>query len=70
MRAGPAAGLSFAGDVLDAADYPHLGQAHLLADRQEQVEEAALETGLRACWMGRRSSTRRGCGGMWTVQSS
>ncbi|WP_307716258.1 TetR/AcrR family transcriptional regulator [Streptomyces sp. V4I23] len=32
----------------DPADYPHLGQAHLLADRQEQVDEGAFETGLRA----------------------
>ncbi|ATW47742.1 TetR/AcrR family transcriptional regulator [Streptomyces peucetius] len=32
----------------DPADYPHLGQAHLLAHRQEQVDERAFETGLRA----------------------
>ncbi|MEU2429750.1 TetR/AcrR family transcriptional regulator C-terminal domain-containing protein [Streptomyces sp. NPDC007861] len=32
----------------DPADYPHLGQAHLLADRQEQVDEGAFATGLRA----------------------
>ncbi|MEV4334595.1 TetR/AcrR family transcriptional regulator C-terminal domain-containing protein [Streptomyces sp. NPDC049597] len=32
----------------DPADYPHLGQAHLLAERQEQVDEGAFETGLRA----------------------
>lgn len=32
----------------DPADYPHLGQAHLLAERQEQVDERAFETGLRA----------------------
>ncbi|MFI2372592.1 TetR/AcrR family transcriptional regulator [Streptomyces sp. NPDC018833] len=32
----------------DPADYPHLGQAHLLADRQEKVDEGAFETGLRA----------------------
>ncbi|WP_329114950.1 TetR/AcrR family transcriptional regulator [Streptomyces sp. NBC_01465] len=35
-------------DVYDSGDYPHLGQAHLLADRQEQVDEGAFETGLRA----------------------
>lgn len=35
-------------DAYDPADYPHLGQAHLLADRQEQVDEGAFETGLRA----------------------
>ncbi|MFF7364467.1 TetR/AcrR family transcriptional regulator C-terminal domain-containing protein [Streptomyces sp. NPDC008125] len=32
----------------DPADYPHLGQAHLLADRRQQVDERAFETGLRA----------------------
>jgi AcrR family transcriptional regulator len=32
----------------DPADYPHLGQAHLLAERQEQVDEGAFETGVRA----------------------
>ncbi|MGW0858557.1 TetR/AcrR family transcriptional regulator [Streptomyces sp. NPDC002690] len=32
----------------DPTDYPHLGQAHLLADRRRQVDEGAFETGLRA----------------------
>ncbi len=32
----------------DPADYPHLGQAHLLAERREQVDQGAFETGLRA----------------------
>lgn len=32
----------------DPADYPHLGQAHLLAERQEKIDERAFETGLRA----------------------
>ncbi|MFD5324464.1 TetR/AcrR family transcriptional regulator [Streptomyces sp. NPDC127092] len=32
----------------DPADYPHLGQAHLLAERREQVDESAFTTGLRA----------------------
>ncbi|MFE9554736.1 TetR/AcrR family transcriptional regulator [Streptomyces sp. NPDC006692] len=32
----------------DPADYPHLGQAHLLAERQEQIDEGAFETGLHA----------------------
>ncbi|WP_405782053.1 TetR/AcrR family transcriptional regulator [Streptomyces sp. NBC_00859] len=32
----------------DPADYPHLGQAHLLADRQQKVDDGAFETGLRA----------------------
>ncbi|MGW6749333.1 TetR/AcrR family transcriptional regulator [Streptomyces sp. NPDC055006] len=45
---------SFAGGFVDdetaydTADYPHLGQAHLLADRQELIDERAFETGLRA----------------------
>ncbi|MDX3075058.1 TetR/AcrR family transcriptional regulator [Streptomyces sp. MI02-7b] len=32
----------------DPADYPHLGQAHLLAEHQQRVDEGAFETGLRA----------------------
>ncbi|WP_079026103.1 TetR/AcrR family transcriptional regulator [Streptomyces yangpuensis] len=32
----------------DPADYPHLGQAHLLAERQREVDEGAFETGLEA----------------------
>ncbi|MEU3913474.1 TetR/AcrR family transcriptional regulator C-terminal domain-containing protein [Streptomyces sp. NPDC029721] len=32
----------------DPADYPHLGQAHLLADRRHEVDEGAFETGLTA----------------------
>ncbi|MFJ9177469.1 TetR/AcrR family transcriptional regulator [Streptomyces sp. NPDC102360] len=32
----------------DPADYPHLGQAHLLAERQEAVDDRAFETGLTA----------------------
>ncbi|MET9363809.1 TetR/AcrR family transcriptional regulator [Streptomyces sp. NPDC006632] len=32
----------------DPAAYPHLGQAHLLAERQEKIDEGAFETGLRA----------------------
>jgi AcrR family transcriptional regulator len=32
----------------DPADYPHLGQAHLLADHQQRVDEGAFETGLTA----------------------
>jgi AcrR family transcriptional regulator len=40
----------FVGDAAayDPADYPHLGQAHLLARHQKQVDEGAFETGLRA----------------------
>lgn len=32
----------------DPGDYPHLGQAHLLAERQREVDEGAFETGLSA----------------------
>ncbi|MCX2925817.1 TetR/AcrR family transcriptional regulator [Streptomyces sp. NEAU-W12] len=45
---------SFAGGFVDdaaaydPADYPHLGQAHLLSDRQEKIDERAFETGLTA----------------------
>ncbi|MEI5010238.1 TetR/AcrR family transcriptional regulator [Streptomyces sp. NPDC087659] len=45
---------SFAGGFVDdetaydPSDYPHLGQAHLLAERQEKIDEGAFETGLRA----------------------
>ncbi|MFJ9041314.1 TetR/AcrR family transcriptional regulator [Streptomyces sp. NPDC102406] len=45
---------SFAGGFVDdetaydPADYPHLGQAHLLAERQDIVDERAFETGLAA----------------------
>ncbi|MCX5556457.1 TetR/AcrR family transcriptional regulator [Streptomyces sp. NBC_00038] len=45
---------SFAGGFVDdaaaydPADYPHLGQAHLLAEHQEKIDERAFEVGLRA----------------------
>ncbi|MFD8572977.1 TetR/AcrR family transcriptional regulator [Streptomyces sp. NPDC057694] len=45
---------SFAGGFVDdeaaydPADYPHLGQAHLLADKQELIDDRAFETGLAA----------------------
>ncbi|NXY99723.1 TetR/AcrR family transcriptional regulator [Streptomyces sp. BR123] len=32
----------------DPADYPHLSRAHLLAERQREVDEGAFETGLTA----------------------
>jgi AcrR family transcriptional regulator len=40
----------FVGDAAayDPADYPHLGQAHLLAGHREQVDLGAFETGLHA----------------------
>ena len=34
--------------ALYAADYPHLDQAHLLAEHQQQVDEGAFDTGLEA----------------------
>ncbi|MFD5931376.1 TetR/AcrR family transcriptional regulator [Streptomyces sp. NPDC060333] len=45
---------SFAGGFVDdraaydPSDYPHLGRAHLLAERQHEVDEGAFETGLTA----------------------
>ncbi|MEU3348173.1 TetR/AcrR family transcriptional regulator [Streptomyces sp. NPDC006700] len=45
---------SFAGGFVDDAGaydpsgYPRLGQAHLLAERQERIDERAFETGLAA----------------------
>ncbi|MGW3955038.1 TetR/AcrR family transcriptional regulator [Streptomyces sp. NPDC004752] len=45
---------SFAGGFVsdasayDPADYPHLGQAYLLAEQQEKIDERAFETGLTA----------------------
>lgn len=45
---------SFAGGFVDdesaydPADYPHLGQAHLLAERRGTVDDRAFTTGLRA----------------------
>ncbi|MBT2403809.1 MULTISPECIES: TetR/AcrR family transcriptional regulator [unclassified Streptomyces] len=45
---------SFAGGFVDdeaaydPADYPHLGQAHRLAERRREVDEGAFETGLTA----------------------
>ncbi|MFJ8822193.1 TetR/AcrR family transcriptional regulator [Streptomyces sp. NPDC102467] len=45
---------SFAGGFVDdetaydPADYPHLGQAHLLAEHQDVVDDRAFETGLAA----------------------
>ncbi|WP_019631417.1 TetR/AcrR family transcriptional regulator [Actinomadura atramentaria] len=31
-----------------AADYPHLSEAHLLAERQQEIDESAFTTGLEA----------------------
>ncbi|NLU69022.1 TetR/AcrR family transcriptional regulator C-terminal domain-containing protein [Streptomyces sp. HNM0574] len=50
--AGSALGSFARGFVDDAAlygqEYPHLGEAHLLAGHQRDVDEGAFETGLRA----------------------
>ncbi|NJP47451.1 TetR/AcrR family transcriptional regulator [Streptomyces sp. PRB2-1] len=43
-----AAGFVGDAEAYDPADYPHLGQAHLLARNRERVDESAFETGLRA----------------------
>jgi AcrR family transcriptional regulator len=49
---GSALGSFARGFVDDAAfygaEYPHLRQAHLLADRQREIDEGAFETGLAA----------------------
>ncbi|WP_282701572.1 TetR/AcrR family transcriptional regulator [Streptomyces sp. CC219B] len=63
---------SFAGGFVDdvsaydPADYPHLGQAHLLAERQEKIDERAFETGLAALLEGldRQFEELRGGGGL------
>ncbi|MBA2950012.1 TetR/AcrR family transcriptional regulator [Streptomyces himalayensis] len=45
---------SFAGGFVDdetaydPSDYPHLGKAHLLAERRQQIDGRAFETGLQA----------------------
>src|SRR4051794_21170179 len=51
----------FVGDAqaYDPADYPHLGQAHLLARHPERVDNAAFETGLRALVDGLELQYRR-----------
>jgi AcrR family transcriptional regulator len=49
---------SFAGGFVDdaglydAEEYPHLNQAHLLAERQRAVDEGAFELGLEALLVG------------------
>ncbi|WP_037577666.1 TetR/AcrR family transcriptional regulator [Phaeacidiphilus oryzae] len=34
------------GEPIESADYPHLGEAHLLTDRQREIDESAFELGL------------------------
>ena len=43
-----AAASSTTATLYDAADYPHLGDAHRLAGQHAQVDESAFETGLGA----------------------
>ncbi|MEE1787380.1 TetR/AcrR family transcriptional regulator [Streptomyces sp. SP17BM10] len=43
-----AAGFPADAELYDAADYPHLGEAHRLAGHGGSVDEAAFETGLEA----------------------
>ncbi|MEU8919835.1 TetR/AcrR family transcriptional regulator [Kitasatospora sp. NPDC048545] len=43
-----AAGFPADAQVYDAADYPHLGEAHRLAGHRGTVDEGAFETGLEA----------------------
>lgn len=57
-------------DAYDPADYPHLGQAHLLADRQEQVDEGAFATGLRALLDGLALQYESGARRDWAVSGS
>lgn len=56
-----AAGFVDDAGAYDPAEYPHLGQAHLLAEHQEQVDEGAFETGLQALLDG--LAVRYGAGG-------
>ena len=55
---------SFAGGFVDdeeiyAVEYPHLGQAHLLAEHQRSIDEGAFETGLTALVEGLALQYRR-----------
>ncbi|WP_188297475.1 TetR/AcrR family transcriptional regulator [Streptomyces sp. CBMA156] len=43
-----AAGFPADAEVYDAADYPHLGEAHRLSGHRGAVDEGAFETGLEA----------------------
>ncbi|MBV6697912.1 TetR/AcrR family transcriptional regulator [Kitasatospora aureofaciens] len=43
-----AAGFPADAEVYDAADYPHLGEAHRLAGHRGTVDEGAFDTGLEA----------------------
>jgi AcrR family transcriptional regulator len=56
----------FVGDAAayDPADYPHLGQAHLLAERQQKIDERAFETGLTALLDGLSMQYEQVAGGL------
>ncbi|WP_435600074.1 TetR/AcrR family transcriptional regulator [Streptomyces sp. C10-9-1] len=54
----------------DPADYPHLGQAHLLAERQEQVDEGAFATGLTALLDGLTLQYEAGVRGGWSTRGA
>ncbi|MEU9776820.1 TetR/AcrR family transcriptional regulator [Streptomyces sp. NPDC047968] len=54
----------------DPADYPHLGQAHLLAERQEQVDEGAFATGLTALLDGLALQYEAGVHGGWSTRGA
>ncbi|MFG3352333.1 TetR/AcrR family transcriptional regulator [Streptomyces sp. NPDC048001] len=54
----------------DPADYPHLGQAHLLAERQEQVDEGAFATGLTALLDGLALQYEAGVRGGWSTRGA
>ncbi len=54
----------------DPADYPHLGQAHLLAERQEQVDEGAFATGLTALLDGLALQYEAGVRGGWSARGA
>lgn len=43
-----AAGFPEDAGLYDAADYPHLGEAHRLAEHRGAIDEGAFETGLEA----------------------
>ncbi|MEV4948478.1 TetR/AcrR family transcriptional regulator [Streptomyces sp. NPDC053755] len=54
----------------DPADYPHLGQAHLLAEHRQKVDEGAFDTGLRALLDGLSLQYAAGVRGAWAKQET
>ncbi|MEU8542864.1 TetR/AcrR family transcriptional regulator [Streptomyces sp. NPDC048717] len=54
----------------DPADYPHLGQAHLLAEHREKVDEGAFATGLRALLDGLQTQYDTGTGDGWGTSAT